>query len=61
MYESPKRWDPYFLGLLYTSEGGGGSSVLGVPLRAGLNLEGAADAGRLRRRAPPAGYGGLLL
>ena len=32
-----------------------------VPLRAALNLEGAADAGRLRRRAPPAGYGGLLL
>ena len=26
-----------------------------------LNLEGAADAGRLRRRAPPAGYGGLVL
>ena len=26
-----------------------------VPLRATRNLEGAADAGRLRRRAPPAG------
>ena len=27
-----------------------------VPLKAALNLEGAADAGRLRRRAHPAGY-----
>ena len=30
-------------------------------LKAALNLEGVAGAGRLRRRAPPAGYGGLLL
>ena len=30
-------------------------------LRAALNLEGAADAGQLRRRTPPAGYGGFLL
>ena len=42
-----------------------GSVILGhrgwVPLRAALNLEGAADARRLRRRAPPAGYRVLLL
>ena len=32
-----------------------------VPLRATQNLEGAADARRLRRRAPPAGSRGLRL
>ena len=48
-----------YMALLGAFRDSGGKGGLG--LRAALNLEGAADAGRLCRRAPPAGYGGLLL